>query len=95
MSWLQQSPCLRRKNWSRGGDLGQSVLGAVVPSAGGAFSEQLDDALQRGVRLAYLVVRLRAVLMRRDTSPDLGVGQKLTTTIMQNKSFNFSCSSIF
>ena len=67
-SWLQQSPCSGRNNWSRGGGvLKKSVLG------------QLDGAMKRGVRSAYLVIHFREALMRTDTCRDLGVGQKLTT----------------
>ena len=68
---LKQSPCLGQKNWSRGSDaLGRmSVLGAVVPREERS-RKQLDGDLQRGVRMAYLVVHLREVLMRRDTWPD-------------------------
>ena len=42
--------------------------------------EQPEGALQKGVWTAYLVIRLREVLMRRDVYPDLGIGQKLTST---------------
>ena len=80
-SRLQLSHCSGRKN--RPGE-------AILPegaSSGQLFSqeekrsrEQLDGALQRGVRTAYLVIRRREVLIRRNMCPDLSVDQKLTTT---------------
>ena len=79
-SWLQQSPCSGRNNWSRGGGvLKKSVLG------------QLDGAMKRGVRSAYLVIHFREALIKTDTCRDLGVGQKLTTT---DAPFAFSFSRI-
>ena len=58
--------------------------------------ERLDDVPREKTYLAYPFVCLREFLMRRDTCPDLGVSQKLTTTLVKLQTWlDKSSSSLF